>query len=190
MRPHRSDSSAPTWPILPAQPPPGAPPQPRRPRRRWIWALLGIPALCALCICAIAAVAALSPEPRSYVTGDDNGAAYIAWSEQNGAMTGTGQLAWVDTSKSPPTFNTFKPDFTGTHEGNQITIVIHWLFGVTYTLHGTLTFHILQLEVPQPDGTLATVPFTPGGASDFNAAVQRIHHAHPTAVGAIPPRDA
>jgi hypothetical protein len=173
----------------PAQPPqagPGGPypPQPRR-RRRWLWLLLGIPALCALCVCAVAAAVALS-EPRGYVAGDNNGAAYIAWSEQNGAMTGTGQLAWVDAPGGKPAFHTFKADFTGTHEGSQITIVIHWLLGVTYTLHGTLAFHILQLEIPQPDGTLASVAMLPGGAKEYNAALQHIHSAHPDATGGLP----
>lgn len=181
-----SDSSAPTWPMHPAQPGPYPPQRPRR-RRRWLWLLLGIPALCALCVCAVASVAALSPEPRGFVTGDDNGAAYIAWSEQNGAMTGTGQLAWVDTPGGKPAFHTFKADFTGTHEGSQITIVIHWLLGVTYTLHGTLAFHVLQLEVPQSNGTLASVSLLPGGVNEYNAAVQRVRNAHPGATGAVPP---
>ncbi len=165
-----SDSSAPTWPIHPAQPGPYPPQRPRR-RRRWLWLLLGIPALCALCVCAVAAVAAISPEPRGFVTGDDNGAVYIAWSEQSGAMTGTGQLAWVDTSGSKPAFHMFKADFTGTHEGSQITIVIHWLLGVTYTLHGTL----------------ASVSLLPGGVNEYNAAVQRVRNAHPNASGVLWP---
>jgi hypothetical protein len=183
MRSYPSDSSAPTWPALPAQPPQGAPLSQRPRRRRWLWLLLGIPALCAVCACSAVAIAAVSPEPRGFVTGDDNGAAYIAWSEQNGAMTGTGQLAWVDAPGGKPTFHTFKADFTGTHEGSQISIVIHWLLGVTYTLHGTLAFRVLQLEIPRADGTLASVPLLPGGANDYNAAVQRIHKAHPDATG-------
>ena len=74
--------------------------------------------------------------------------AVLETSQQTAMVSG-----WVDNSGGKPTFHTFKVDFTGTHEGNQITVTLHWLLGITYTLHGTLTLHVLQLEIPQADGS-------------------------------------
>jgi hypothetical protein len=70
-------------------------------------------------------------------------------------------------------------DFTGVRDWSNVTITFHGLFGITSSLHGTLGYRTLELQVPQKDGTVATGGFVAGDIQDYNAAVQDIKQAHP-----------
>ncbi len=64
--------------------------------------------------------------------------------------------------------------FTGVVNDKQVTLTFPQGFGVVTNLSGALNGTALDLDVPQPDGTIATVEFSPGTVADYNKAVQAL----------------
>jgi hypothetical protein len=158
-------------------------PPPRRPP--WVAIILAV-GLIAIVLCAGLAFVGLPLAnsyiyPGSYVYEGQVSAGLIQWAEHDGQLSGTFQITYVDTSGSQARLQVTAVDFTGVRDGSSVTITFHGLFGVTSSLHGTLGFRTLELQVPQKDGTVATGSFAAGDIQDYNAAVQDVKRAHPEA---------
>lgn len=115
--------------------------------------------------------------PQTYVYGDSQTAAFITWSEHDGAMDGSLQLASVDATAQVIRIQT--SGFTGTHDGSHVSITFHDLPLGIPTVSGELGWRSLQLGLPQSSGMLVAVRLKAGDLNDYNQAVQAVKNAHP-----------
>lgn len=115
--------------------------------------------------------------PQRYVYGDSQTAALVEWSEHSGALDGTFHFASVDASANVIHVQTSA--FSGTHDGSHVTLNFAGTTVGVPALSGSLGWRTLQLELPQPNGEVASVRLSAGGLDDYNHAVQALKRAHP-----------
>lgn len=88
-------------------------------------------------------------------------------------MSGNLESASIDPSDST-TVTTFNAAFTGTINGNQLTLTFPAGLGFATALSGNFSGNHIQLSIPQTDGTLATEDFAPSDTNAYNSGVNAL----------------
>jgi hypothetical protein len=115
---------------------------------------------------ALAATACAGQE-QGYLGQGSNWVDFVQWTQNGSSLTGSITSAELDGTS----VKSNRAAFTGVVNAKQVTLTFPQGFGVVTNLSGSLNGTALDLDVPQPDGTIATVEFSPGAVTDYNKAV-------------------
>jgi hypothetical protein len=122
------------------------------------------------------------PVGGGYIATGDGFVEFIQWTDNDGNLTGAIQA--VTTTNQPPREQTSSNtvSVTGTLQGSTLSIT----FDGQPAEFGTMSGNGFTLNVPQSDGSLASVSFRAANATDFNSAVaafdQNVHAANQTEI--------
>jgi hypothetical protein len=109
--------------------------------------------------------AAVTDGQKAYLASDASGAMLLRWTLSGGVLKGT-----VDASQLASDVSGGQAAITGTVSGNSVSFEVN---GKTRT--GTLDGSELVMHIPQADGSLLTLRFTPGDIDAYNAAIAALH---------------
>ena len=115
----------------------------------------------------------LNPGPQGYLWSDPSEVAFLQWTEDDTHHL-NGTLQSVDAT-SDGTVSCTTAAFTGVHDGSNVSITFSEL-GFSSTLTGSLDGGTLTLQVPQPDGTLASEAFRSASVDDYDSAATALRH--------------
>ena len=109
-----------------------------------------------------------------------NGAAFLQWTQAGASLAGSITQVWESSPGSAPRPEVV--DFTGVLSGASVTLTLQAgqaINGTSY-LTGQFDGQQLTLTYPTPDGTIASLVFTPATVADYNAAVVQLEAAAAT----------
>jgi hypothetical protein len=124
--------------------------------------------------CCDAGRAGPSATPR-FVNAGPTDALMIQWTDVKGQLSGSADDATEDTSQAAGV-RSVHSSFTGVRTGGHVSLTFQGGLGSVTTLSGDITDGRLSVQLPQDDGSIATVVLSPGSVQDYNQA-----HASQTA---------
>lgn len=99
-------------------------------------------------------------------------AMFLAWVNNNGALSGQTQDAQYGTDSNGNTIvNSTHSSFSGTLSNDQVSLNFGGFLGYSNTITGTYSNNTLMLQFPTKDGGVGTFVFVPGTSDEFNTAV-------------------
>ncbi len=105
----------------------------------------------------------------SFVGWSSNAAILVQWTRSGSQLTGELQQALLTGSGTSEQVSNQSMAFTGTISGSSVTLSLNQGLGSVTNLTGTLSGQDFDMGYPGQDGTVITIPMTPGGAPQFNA---------------------
>jgi hypothetical protein len=123
------------------------------------------------------------PAQQGYLAQGTNSAQFLQVTRNGNNLSGDLQSASISAS-DPTTVTTFNASFTGTTDGNAVTLTFPQGLGFASSVSGSYSGNNIDLSVPQADGTLATEDFTPSDTNAYNTAVQALHQQADQALAA------
>ena len=104
-------------------------------------------------------------------------AMFLAWVNNNGALSGQTQDAQYGTdSNGNSIVNSTHGSFTGTHSNDQVSLNFGGFLGYSNTITGTYSNNTLTLHFPTKDGGVGTFVFVPATSDEFNTAVSTMQN--------------
>ncbi|MFE9959199.1 hypothetical protein [Micromonospora sp. NPDC005299] len=104
---------------------------------------------------------------------DETSAVLVQITREANALSGT----LDEISMAHPGATTTTPShaaFTGTLDGNALTLSFPQGFGLVRNISGTVSGSSMSLQVPQDDGAIASLPLKPGSLKSYNQAVEAV----------------
>ncbi len=109
--------------------------------------------------------------PGNFLYTSSTEAMFLAWVNDNGALSGQTQDAQYGTdSYGNEIVNSTHGSFTGTLSNDQVSLNFGGFLGVS-TITGTYSNNTLTLQIPTKDGGVGTFVFVPATSDEFNTAV-------------------
>jgi hypothetical protein len=122
-----------------------------------------------LCSCGLPG----SSPPAGYLAASSTSVGLLQFTEDSNHHL-HGQFQFVqETTGIPPQVQTSSHSFTGTHDGDTISVTFSGLF-TSATLVGTWEGDTITLSTPQADGTLTQTIFHAASLDDYNNAVAKL----------------
>ena len=118
--------------------------------------------------------------PDGYLATDTTGVYFVQFTESNNQLSGHIQMDEIS-GNSPPQTKSYTVPFTGTQNGQSITLNLT-IFGITWSsLTGSFNDNTLTLQIPQQDGHLSNVIFNAASTNQYNQAVDALQQQVATA---------
>ena len=133
---------------------------------RWV-AVFGVVAAFGLVACANG-----NPQ-QGYLAQGSDWVAFLQVTRNGNNLSGDLEDASISAS-DPTKVSTVNASFTGTTDGNSITLTFQEGLGFATSMSGSYSGSDIDLSIPQPDGTLATATFSPSNTGTYNSAVQAL----------------
>ena len=110
--------------------------------------------------------------PASFVGSFDNEVVYIHWRpSSSGQMHGTATVNKLSGTAPTLTLSATTIPFTGTINGNSVSLTFGRPFGLTAHVRGKINGNILTLQLPQANGLIQVAGFTAGRLGTFNKEI-------------------
>lgn len=128
----------------------------------------------ALAATALVVAGCGSDGPASYVGAADNAAIYLSWTQSGDELDGQITQSLADSDPLAGEVDTNRASFTGTADGDAVSLRIDRGLGSTSTITGTIDGTELRLSFPGQDGGSTPIVFREGGDAEYNAALARL----------------
>lgn len=132
----------------------------------------------ALALPVVAATALLlagcapTPPPTSWVSKSGSQAVFLDWTDSNGTINGTAQVASAQPSSASEPVKVTSVAVSGTEAGGKVTLRFGGAILGT-SASGTIDSGTMSLDTSSDAGS-ATAKFAPGSSHDFNSAVSKM----------------